>query len=131
MGVTLSPKVRALLEAPNFGSLATIMSDGSIHVTPVWVDHDGEHVLFNTSEGRQKLRNLRRDSRVGLAVFDMGNPYHYVSIRGHVVEMTHQGAVEHINKLARKYLGVDQYPYLQPGEQRVIVLIEPEHVSVS
>jgi len=126
----LDPEARKLLEDVNFANLATIMPDGSIQVTPVWVDHDGERVLINTAVGRQKERNLRHDSRVGLDVFDMHNPYHYVAIRGSVVERIHEGALEHIDKLARKYLGVDKYPNLQPGEQRVILAIEPEHVSV-
>jgi PPOX class probable F420-dependent enzyme len=130
MGVQLSPEARELIEAANFASLATLMPDGSIQVTPVWIDHDGEHVLFNTAEGRQKTRNLRRDGRVGLDVFDLQNPYHHVSIRGHVVSMTHEGALAHIDKMAKKYLGVDKYPNLQPGEQRVIVAIEPEHMAM-
>ena len=96
MAVALSNGVRKLLESPNFAHLATVMPDGSPQVTPVWVDYDGEHVLVDTAEGRQKPRNLRRDPRVALSVVDQGNAYAWVAIRGRVVELTHENADEHI-----------------------------------
>lgn len=129
MAVALSNGVRKLLESPNFAHLATIMPDGSPQVTPVWVDYDGEHVLINTAEGRQKPRNLRSDPRVALSVVDQGNAYAWVAIRGRVVELTHENADEHIDRLSKKYLGRDSYPARKAGEQRVIVKIEPEHVA--
>ena len=129
MAVSLSDGVRKLLESPNFAHLATVMPDGSPQVTPVWVDYDGEHVLVNTAEGRQKPRNLRRDPRVALSVVDQGNAYAWVAIRGRVVELTHENADEHIDRLSKKYLGRDSYPARKAGEQRVIVKIEPEHVA--
>ena len=129
MAVSLSNGVRKLLESPNFAHLATVMPDGSPQVTPVWVDYDGEHVLINTAEGRQKPRNLRSDPRVALSVVDQGNAYAWVAIRGRVVELTHENADEHIDRLSKKYLGRDSYPARKAGEQRVIVKIEPEHVA--
>ncbi len=129
MAVSLSDAARALLEGRNFAHLATVMPDGSPQVSAVWVDYDGKHVLVNTAEGRQKPRNLRRDPRVAVSVLDQDNPYAMVTIRGRVVELTHDGADEHIDSLSKKYLGQDTYPYRQPGDQRVIVKIEPLHVS--
>lgn len=121
---------RDIIEGKNFGHLTTLMPDGSPQVTPVWVDIEGNEVLFNTAEGRQKDRNLRRDDRVAVSVADHENPYRYVQIRGRITERTGQGAEEHIDKLAKKYLGVDSYPYRSETERRVMYRIEPEHVQV-
>jgi len=129
MAATLTPEQRQLLESPNFAHLATVMPDGTPQVTPVWVDYDGRYVLVNTALGRVKERNLRRDPRVGLDVADQQNPYKMVSIRGRVAELTTENADAHIDKLAKKYLGQDRYPFRQPNEQRVIVKIEPQHVA--
>jgi PPOX class probable F420-dependent enzyme len=129
MASPLPDDVRELLEAPNFAHLATLMPDGSPQVTAVWVDYDGRHVWVNTAEGRQKPRNIRRDRRVALSVISQENPYAWATIRGRVAELTHDGADEHIDKLAKKYLGQDRYPFRQPGEQRLIVKIEPERVA--
>ena len=112
-----------------FGSLGTLMPDGSPQVTPVWVDREGDTVLVNTARGRQKDRNIQRDPRVSVTLIDPDNPYRYVEIRGRVVEATDKGAKDHIDKMAKKYLGVDRYPYAQPGEQRLLLRIRPEHVS--
>jgi PPOX class probable F420-dependent enzyme len=131
MAAKLSANVKRLLTEPNFGNVATLMPDGTPQVTPVWVDTDGTHVLFNTAEGRQKTRNLHCNPQVAISVFDRNNPYTWAEIRGRVAEMTHDGADEHIDKLAKKYLGKDTYPFRQPGEQRVIVKILPGHVSSS
>ena len=115
-------------EGKNFAALATTMPDGSPQVSLVWVDSDGEHVIINTAEGRIKTNNLRRDPRVAVSIADADNHYRQIMIRGRVVENTQDGAAEHINKLAKKYLDVDEYPYGQPGEQRVIIKIKPESV---
>ena len=117
-----------LLTAPNYGNVATVRSDGSPHVTPVWVDWDGEYVIFNTAVGRAKEKHLRRDPRVAVEVFAQENPYSYVSIDG-TAELSEEGADAHIDKLAKKYLGQDQYPHRQPGERRIIVRIRPERVD--
>ncbi len=113
-----------------FGHLATLMPDGSPQVTPVWIDFDGTHVLVNSARGRQKDRNMRRDPRVAIEVSDPENPYRYVQIRGRVVEITEEGADAHIDRLAKKYRGLDRYPNRRPGEVRVIYKILPERVTV-
>jgi PPOX class probable F420-dependent enzyme len=120
-----------LLSAKNFANVSTLRSDGSVLSAPVWVDvQDGRPVL-NSAEGRAWPRNLERDPRITLTVQNMENPYEYVEVRGKVSERTHDGADEHIDALAKKYLGVDSYPYRQPGEQRVIITVEPDHVHVN
>jgi PPOX class probable F420-dependent enzyme len=119
-----------MLEAKNFGTLCTLMPNGSPQATVVWVDTDGEYVLINTSEGRQKTNNVQRSPRVALSVHDEENPYRQLQIRGRIMEVTTEGAVEHIDKLAKKYRGVDKYT-LRAGEQRVILKIRPDHVSGS
>ena len=129
MAAEISDGVRALLEGVNIAHLATVMADGSPQVTAVWVDYDGKHILVNTAEGRQKPRNLRRDPRVALSIANQENAYAWAAIRGRVVELTPEGADEHIDKLAKKYLGQDRYPFRRPDEQRLIVKIEPEHVT--
>jgi PPOX class probable F420-dependent enzyme len=119
-----------LFDKPAFAHLATIMKDGSPQVTPVWVDYDGKHVRFNSALGRVKDRNVRRDPHVAMSIQDPANPYRYIQIRGRVVEITQDGADEHVNKLAQKYLGKSEYPYRQPGEVRVLYRIEPQKVGV-
>lgn len=127
MGVPLPDEVRRMLEEPNFASLATLMDDGSPHVSPMWVDLEDGNVLMNTAEGRVKARNVRRDPRVAVCVFDRQRPYSWAQVRGRVVEIRHDGAVEDINRLSHKYTGHD-YP-LPEGMQRVTLVIEPEEVS--
>ena len=112
----------------NLASVATLRQDGSPHVTPVWVDWDGENVVFNTVVGRAKERHLRRDPRVGLDVFSLQNLQRHISISG-TAELTEEGAEEHIHKLSRKYRG-SEYS-LQPGERRIIVKVRPERVDTS
>jgi len=118
-----------LFKKKAFANLATLMPNGQPQVTPVWVDYDGRNVLINTAEGRQKDKNLMRDGRVALAIMDPENPYRYLEIRGRVVERTREGADQHIDSMARKYLGQDKYPFRRPGEVRVLFRIEPEHTS--
>lgn len=129
---SIPEEFRDLFERETYANFATLMPDGTPQVTPVWVDRDGDHVLVNTARGRQKEKNVTRDGRVGLSVMDPDDPYRYVSIRGEVVEVTEDGAVEHINELARKYMDVAEYPNL--GEEsgaRVIVKIRPDRVVTS
>jgi PPOX class probable F420-dependent enzyme len=94
-----------------------------------WCDYDGQHVVINSARGRQKDRNLRREPHVALAILDPANPYRYLEVRGHVVEITEQGASDHIDRMAKKYLGVDKYPYSQPGEVGVLYKIEVDRIS--
>ena len=112
-----------------FAHLATMMPDGTPQVTPVWVDYRDGRVLVNTAKGRTKARNMHQGSHVALSIADPDNPYRYVQVRGVVSRIHEEGADEHINFLAKKYLGKDQYPFRQPGEERVIYEIEPEAVQ--
>ena len=116
---------------PAFAQLATVNADGTPQVTPVWVDYDGTHLLVNTARGRVKTKNLERNPRVALAISDPENPYRYVGIQGRVVEMTEKGGDAHIDKMAKKYLNKDSYPFRQPGEVRVIVKIAPDKVHTN
>jgi PPOX class probable F420-dependent enzyme len=130
MTATIDDRAEKLLKAKNFCNVATLRADGTVHGVPVWVDvQDGQPVL-NTAEGRAWPRNLERDPRVTLTIQSMENPYEYLEVRGRVAERTHDGADEHIDAMAKKYMGVDEYPLRQPGEQRVIIRIQPEHVHV-
>ena len=122
-------KFHDLFNKKAFASLATLMPDGKPQVTPVWADFDGEHVIVNSAKGRVKDRNMRRDPRVSLALIDPDNPYRYLQLQGRVVEITEDGADQHIDKMAKKYMGVDKYPLRQPGEVRVIYKIEPERAQ--
>jgi PPOX class probable F420-dependent enzyme len=129
MAGAIPEKYADLFQKRAFANLGTLMPDGRPQVTPVWVDYDGEHVIFNSAKGRQKDRNVRRDPRVSMAISDPENPYRYLEIRGRVEEITEQGASEHIDKMAKKYLGVDKYPYAQAGEVRVMYKVKPEHTT--
>jgi PPOX class probable F420-dependent enzyme len=130
MSTAIEGRAEELLKAKNFCQVATLRSDGSVHLVPVWVDVRNGRPVLNTAEGRVWPRNLERDPRVTLTVQNMENPYEYVTIRGRLAERTTEGADEHIDEMAKKYLGQDSYPYRQPGETRLIIRIEPEHVHV-
>jgi PPOX class probable F420-dependent enzyme len=111
-----------------FASLATIMPNGQPQVTPVWFDYDGKNLIFNSARGRQKDLNVRRDPRVAMTIIDPENPYRYLEVRGRVTDITQEGADNQINKLAKKYLGKDVYPFGQPGEVRVTYIVKPEKI---
>jgi PPOX class probable F420-dependent enzyme len=126
---TIPAEYHDLFERQSFLTLGTLTPDGTPHVTPVWVDYDGEHILLNTAEGRQKERNLQRDERVGGCILDPEDPYRYLGFQGEVVELTTEGAVEHIDELAQRYMNVDEYPHHgEEGGERVLVRIEPTRV---
>ena len=127
MADVLSPKARELIARPVLASLATLNPDGSPQVTPVWVDTDGEAVLFNTAKGRLKHRNLSRDPRVAISITDRNDDYRTVVIRGRA-ELIDESADELIDRLAKKYRGLDRYPFRQPGEERVTVRVLPESI---
>ena len=109
----------------SFAHLATLMEDGSPQVTPVWLDYTDGMIRVNTARGRVKDHNLKVGSRVALSIQDPENPYRYVQIRGKVAKETEQGADAHIDSLAKKYMGVDSYPFRNAAEKRVIYFIEP------
>ena len=123
----LTDEAARLLQEPNFATVATLNPDGSSQLSIVWIDWDGKDVLFNTAAGRAKPRNLERDPRLSVLVVDRQDGYRWVGVRG-IAEMTTDGADEHIDKLAKKYLGLDEYPYRAPDERRVIIRIRPERV---
>ena len=129
MAASIPEKYKDLFEKKAFANLATVMPDGTPQVTPVWVDYDGNHVLVNSARGRQKDKNMERNPAVSLSIMDPDNPYRYLEVRGRVAEITEEGAEEHIDKMAKKYMGLDKYPLRQPGEQRVLYKIEPEHTT--
>ena len=119
-----------ILNGKNLAHVATLMPDGSPQSTPVWVDYDGEFVIFNTADGRQKARNLDRDARVAVSIHDSANPYRYIQVRGVVTAKSFEGADAHIDKLAKKYMGVDRYPMHDPNQKRVIYKLRPSKVQV-
>jgi PPOX class probable F420-dependent enzyme len=124
----LSAKSLALLKGKNFASIATINRDGSPQVTPVWIDTDGKNAIVNTAVGRTKERNIERDARVAISIFDMKDPYHRVSFDGKVVKKTlGKAAEEHIDFLAMKYTG-KKYDDWKPGMRREILVIEPTRI---
>jgi PPOX class probable F420-dependent enzyme len=116
-------------EKKAFIYLATTMPDGTPQVTPIWFNTDGEHILINSAEGRIKDKNMRARSNVALCIADSANPYRYLQIRGKVVEITTQGADEHIDALSFKYRGVSKYPNRKAGEQRVTYKILPTKID--
>ena len=129
MNLITEPVVQ-LLNGKNFAYLSTLMKDGSPQVTPTWIDidKDGNSILINTAEGRIKHKNVSRDPRVAISISDQNNPYNMVLIRGRVMEQIREGADEHTDRLAKKYLGMDKYPYRTPHEKRVILKIKPERI---
>ena len=112
-----------------FANFSTLMPNGSPQVTPVWFDFDGQYIRVNSARGRVKDKNVRRNPHVALSILDPDNPYRYLEIRGRVIKITEDGAVDHINALAKKYRGVETYKSRTPGEVRVIYVIEPRQVA--
>ena len=119
--------VRELLEQPNYAVVSTLNEDGTIHSTIVWVSAENGAVAVNSAVGRKWPNNLERDPRINVLVYEAGNPYNFVEIRGRA-EGTLDGADDHINALSKKYIDQDEYPYRRPGEQRIKFTIEPTRV---
>jgi PPOX class probable F420-dependent enzyme len=116
-------------ETRAFVYLATLMSDGSPQVTPVWFNTDGTNILINSAAGRVKDRNMRARPQVALVIADPKNPYRYVQIRGRIVEITQEGADAHIDALAGKYTGTPKYGNRRPGEVRITYKILPDKIA--
>jgi PPOX class probable F420-dependent enzyme len=127
--IDLTPEQQRLLLEPNLAHLATLNKDGSIQSTPLWVDFADGYVLVNTAEGRQKPKNVRRDPRVTLSLVDRRDGQRYLEIRGRVVELIHEGAYEHLTKMAHKYAGPSARNPAPNTQQRVIFKIEPLHTT--
>ena len=121
------PGVTALLDEPNHAVITTVDPDGALHSTVVWVDVVGGRLAVNSAVGRRWPTNLERDPRIAVVVYDQSNPYDYVEVRG-TARGTLDGAEEHIDRLAHKYLGVDSYPMRKEGEQRITYLVDAVRV---
>jgi PPOX class probable F420-dependent enzyme len=127
MASLTDPGVRELLEQPNYCVVSTLNADNSIHSSIVWVSAEGDDaVAVNSAVGRLWPTNLQRDAHISVLVFEAGNPYHFVEIRG-IAEVA-DGADEHIDALAKKYINQDKYPFRQPGEERIKFVVRPERV---
>ena len=124
----LPDPVKKLIDEKTYANIATLMPDGSPQVTQTWVDHDGDIVIINTFVGSQKHKNVQRNPKVALDISDPANPFRVTMIRGLVREVTTDGANDHIDRMAKKYLGQDKYP-MREGMQRVLIKIEPMHVT--
>ena len=128
LGKITDENIVRLFEGRNFAFLATVKKDGSPQVTPTWLDRDNDTILINTAKGRVKQENVSRDPRVSISLVDDRNPYSMVTITGKVIEQTTEGADEHIDKLARRYLNADRYPNHSADVKRVILKIKPERI---
>ena len=128
MAQSLTPEARALLARPVLASLATIAADGSPQITPLWIDVEGDDLIVNTAKGRAKARNMQRNPHVALCVVDPDDPFNVVAVHGTVSEITEDGADAHIDALARKYMGLDEYPMRQEGEVRLKIRIRPDKI---
>jgi PPOX class probable F420-dependent enzyme len=128
MPAVIPPEFMDLLEGDALGHLATVRADGSPHVTPLWVDHDGGTVLVNVRLDRVKAANMRSRPAVGLSVVDPRNPHRFLSVSGNVASWSEEGWREHMDVLSRRYLKVDRYPWSFDGERRAIFRIEPARV---
>ena len=126
----MDQRAQELVQEPNFGHVTTLREDGSPFSVVVWVDTEDERFVLNTAEGRNWRRFVERDPRIELVVVNRENPYEYVRVRGRVEEATHEDADDHIDRMAKKYLGVDSYPGRTPDEQRVKLYVRPERVKV-
>ncbi len=124
----LTDAAKALIETKAIAHLATLDAEGNPQITPLWIDHDGDDIVLNTAEGRAKARNMRRNPKVALSLTAPDDPYRVLVVRGTVREITTDGADEHIDSLAKKYLGLDTYPMRQPGEVRLKVRIRPDRI---
>jgi len=128
--VPLSDQARRLVDAPNIAFLATLDAEGAPHVSPVWIDRDGDTIRVNTVVGHLKDRNMRRDGRVAVSLVDRGDPFERASIRARVAEIVEgDEADRHLDLLSRKYTGHEVYPWRSPGERRVLYRLEPVRVA--
>ena len=124
----IDDSVKQLLTGKNFAFVATLMKDGTPQITPTWIDFDGKFILINTAEGRVKQKNVSRNPHVAISIVDQNNPYVMLTVRGKVIEQTTSGADDHIDKLAKRYLGVDKYPFRSQNEKRILLKVQPDKV---
>jgi len=126
----MEDKVIKLFEEANLVFIATIMKDGAPQVSPVWANYENDHILVNTAEGRIKHKNVLRDPRIAISVVDKKNPLNMTTIRGIVTEIIPDYEYNHANRLTKKYMGKDKYPFRQPGEKRIVLKILPQRVYI-
>ena len=117
-----------LLESTALASIATVGPQGEPQVTPVWFNWDGQYISFSQTKGRQKYKNVVRDPRIAVMIVDPSDPFRYVEVRGKVVRIDDDASLAFINKMAKKYMNLDAYPYHQPGDERVVIVVQPERV---
>jgi PPOX class probable F420-dependent enzyme len=118
-----------LLESTALAHVATIGPGGEPQNDPVWFDWDGEHVKFSQTKARQKFRNLNRNPRIAFSIVDPENPYRYLEVRGEVARVEEDPDLNFISAMAKKYIGVNRYPYHQPGDERVVIFVKPRHTT--
>ena len=128
MAIALPQSLKKILQDKAYGHVVTFNAEGKPQLTMVWVDGEGDEVLFNTADGRLKPKNLRRDPRVIISVQDHNDPQSYMVFHGRA-SVTESGADEHIDTLARRFLGVDKYPFRQPGEKRLLVRVTVDRIG--
>lgn len=129
MATRLTDVHREILDKKVFAFVTTLNPDGSPQTTPVWVDHDGERIRFNTARGRIKARNLERDPRISVAMVDPDDPYTRVLIVRGTARLLDEGAEEHIDRLTKKYTGQDTFPWRVPGQRRVTIEVIPDRIT--
>jgi hypothetical protein len=127
--MTIPEAYADLLDKKTFWHIATTGPDGEIQSSPVWAGWDGDHFVFSLTTGRQKYRNLQANPNIAVSGTDPDNPYRYLEIRGKVVGFDDDSSNVFIDSMAKKYMGVDAYPFHQPGDQRVVVRVEPTHTT--
>ena len=128
MAIALPQSVRKILQDKAYGHVVTFNADGKPQLTMVWMDGEGDEVLFNTADGRLKPKNLRRDTRVIISVQDHNDPQSYLVFHGRA-SVTESGADEQIDTLAQRFLGVDKYPFRRPGEKRLVVRVKVDRIG--
>ena len=129
MAVTIPTEFHDLLESNALAHIATMGPKGEPQSSPVWFGWDGTHILFSQTKGRQKYRNITRDPHIALSIVDPKNPFRYLEVRGTVARIDEDGDNTFINSMAKKYINKDVYPNHQPGDERVVIVVQPEHTT--
>lgn len=128
-GNTLTRAALAMLKEPIVATTATVNGDGSVHVTPTWIDAADGHILVNTLRGRQKEVNVARNPAIAVNVIDPTNPFRVISATGTVVDLVEEGAQDHIDALTQRYMGIDKHPFDHDGAVRVVIRIRPDRIT--
>ncbi len=127
--MAIPDQYKDLLESKALAHVATIGPSGEPQVNPVWFGWDGQYLKFSQTTTRQKAKNLERDPNIALSIVDPENPYRYLEVRGTVARVDPDPEKAFIDEMANKYLGVEKYPWNQPGDERIIILVEPKHTT--